>query len=179
MDWPALAAAIGGPAVGLAAVRQARSDSDARRHESDADRRLRRLHELDDAMAAFLAALSKAIAFLTNMPHIDPRHPLVLFGRATDRVSDALVPGRTWLRNRRGLAKALPGDPYAAANEVVEAAARLRVLDPGDALDTAIENALDYLIELGEDRADEKLARWPHVRREVLGAIKATRAALA
>src|SRR6266545_2791910 len=140
-----------------------------------AERADQRQRDLENAMSDFLAAITKAVGFLHGMPQLNERHPVVVWSKVSAKLGDLVAPGRTWVTSRRQLRRILGDEPFLPAERVVDAAARLRVLDPGPALNAAMDEALDYIIELGDNRAAEKLARWPKIRQNVLDGIAATK----
>jgi hypothetical protein len=142
---------------------------------SRAERAEQRRRDLDNAAAEFLAAIVQAVAFLSDLPHIDERHPIVMFGNLSDRIQDAVSPGSSWLKNRRGMRRYLGEQPFLPAERVVDAASRLQVLDPGPELAAAVDAAIDYMIALGGDRTQPQLEKWPEIRRQLLDAIALTR----
>lgn len=77
----------------------------------------------------------------------------------------------------RGQPRRVMGDqPFSHAELVVDAAARLQLLDPGAELEAAVERCLDYVVEQGVIRSLETLDKWPEMRKELVAAIAPTRA---
>jgi len=126
-------------------------------------------------MSDFLGAITKAVGYLQTMPQLNARHPVVVLSRFSAKLGDLISPGRTWVTSRRQLRRVLGNEPFLPAERVVDAAARLRVLDPGPELNAAMDEALDYIIELGENRSAEQLARWPKIHQHVLDGIAVTK----
>jgi len=141
-----------------------------------AERGEQRRRDLENAMTEFLSAITKAVSFLREMPHLDEHHPTVALAHMSAKISDFLIPGRTWVNSRRRMRRVLGEQPLLPAERVVDAAARLQVLDPSPRLAAAVETSLDYLIALGNDRSTEQLEKWSSIHKQLLDGIAATRA---
>jgi hypothetical protein len=144
---------------------------------SRGERLEQRARDLDAALGEYLSALSQTVGEMHDMPHLDPKHPLVRYGVITTRIGNILVPGGGWVRTRRRMRTVFGDAPFRNAARLVDAASRLRVLDPSPGLANAIDEGLDYVIGLGADRSDGERARWPAIRKRTLDAISEAREA--
>jgi hypothetical protein len=141
-------------------------------HAARDERRAQRRRDLEDAMAEFLAALTKAVARLTELPHLAPWHPLNIYADFSRRLSDKVFPGRSYIKAQRQMREVLGDHPLIDAERVVDTASRFRVIGVGPKLESVVDEALEYLITLGSDRSQEQLNRWPSIRERVVSAIE-------
>jgi hypothetical protein len=141
------------------------------------DERLEQRHrDLDAAFSEYLAAVIKAVAGITRVPIVDPDFWF-------HRLSDAIEKGKTRLlgptvgfaQRERGLRSTFADQPFLLAERVVDAHARLLVLDPGPEVAAVTDKISDHLIALGSDRSQTRLDQWPELRRELLEAIQVAR----
>lgn len=136
-----------------------------------------RRRDLDAALSEFLAAVTKAFGRMANLPHMDPAHPMHRLSRWRSGIGERLFgPAHGWANQQIGLRRTLGDEPMLPAERVVDAASRLRILDLGSDLTKAIDETLDYLVDLGDDRSETQLARWPAIRTRLLDAIRVARA---
>lgn len=135
-----------------------------------------RRRDLDRVLGDYLGATVKAVAAMSRMPDVDPEHPLHRFSSAVERGKTALLgPTVGWTQTEARIRRVFGDQPFAPAETYMDAAVRLRVLDPGVDFDAVIEKVSDYLIELGQRRTPEVINRWPEVHRELTAAIQEVR----
>jgi hypothetical protein len=130
-----------------------------------------RRRDLEIAMGEFFAATTKAVALLSGMPRLNERHPVVAWSKVSAKVKDTIAPGWAWVDTQRRLRKLMGNQPFLPAERVVEAAARLKVLDPGPELATAVDACLDYLTQIGPNRTQSALDRWPSIHKQLTDAM--------
>lgn len=134
-------------------------------------------HDFDDALSAYLGATVKAVAALSRIPDVDPKHWFHRFSSAWERTkTSALGPTVGWTQTEVGVRRVFGDRAFAPAEAYVDAAVRLRVLGPGRDLEAVMERVSEYLIELGQRRTLEILEKWPALHRDLTGAIEVTRA---
>jgi hypothetical protein len=107
-----------------------------------------------------------------NAPDLD------LAGWLIDSGSPPHGPVRRWFRAMRWVStekrmrKVFGPEPFAKAERVVLAHARLQILALPPSLDRALVTSLDYVSELGAKRTPVVKARWPEVRGALLDAVR-------
>lgn len=117
-----------------------------------------------------------SVAVMSRMPDVGPEHPFHRFSSAVERGKAALLgPTVGWTQTEARIRRVFGDQPFALGEAYVDAAVRLRVLDPGADFEAMIEKASDYLIELEERRTPEVIARWPEVHKELTAAIQEVR----
>jgi len=133
--------------------------------------------DLDRALSDYLGATVKAVAAISRVPDVDPQHWFHRFSNVVERgKTAALGPTVGWTQTEAGVRRVFGDRPFAPAEAYVDAAVRLRVLDPGAGFEAVMESVSDYLIELGQRRTQEVLDQWPDVHRELTAAIQQVRA---
>lgn len=149
----ALIGAFGGAGIGFAGALKVASDQrlEARRSEK------RR------ALASYLGALYPVISELKEMP---PNKKPDLIDKAIEHVSSEQT---TWVRTRKGLVAMSP-HMFGRHDRLSSAFAYVQLLDMPAPVLSAVEAANDYMIELGEERSETILGRWPAVRKDLLDA---------
>jgi hypothetical protein len=121
--------------------------------------------EKREALAAYLGALYPAVGELREMPpnkNVDP------ISKAIDRLSGEQA---TWVRGRRGLVAMSP-HIFGRIDRLSLALARVQLLHMPGAVMDVVEEANDYVSDLGEERDEELLARWPAIREGLLDAVE-------
>lgn len=151
----ALVGAFGGAGIGfLGAIKVA------------ADQRVEaRLSERRHAMATYLGALSPVVAELKEMP---PNKEPDLVEKAIERISGEQA---TWVRTRKGLVAMSP-HMFGRMDRLSSALAQVHLLDMPAGVMKAVEAANDYAVELGEERSEDLVARWPSIHAELLATSK-------
>jgi hypothetical protein len=149
----ALIGAFGGAAIGfLGAIKVA---ADQRLETRQAERRR--------ALAIYVGALTPVVSELREMP---PNKEPDRFSKAIDQISGEQA---TWIRNRKGLVEISP-HMFGRQDRLSSAVAQVQLLDMPAEVMTAVEAANDYVVELGEERTEDLIARWPSIHADLLDA---------
>lgn len=151
----ALIGAFGGAGIGfLGSIRVAAGQRVEARHVA-------RRH----ALATFVGALTPVVSELKEMP---PNKEPSLFAKAFDQVSDEQA---TWVRNRERLVAMSP-HMFGRQDRLALAMAQVQLLEMPSGIMDAVEAANDYVVELGDERSEEVIARWPSIHAKLLEASK-------
>jgi hypothetical protein len=150
-----LIGAFGGAGIGLLGALKVNADQ---RQEAERSERRR-------AFAVCLGALYPVVSELREMP---PNSEPDALTRAIDQL---LGEQASWVRTRRGLAATSP-QMFGRMDRLSAAMAVVQTLAMPAALLEAVEAANDYVAELGEERSEELVARWPAVRARLLEAAR-------
>jgi hypothetical protein len=149
----ALIGAFGGSGIGFAGALKVAADQRLEDRRSEKRR----------AMASYLGALYPVISELKEMPkNKEPD----LVSKAIEQVSGEQA---TWVRTRKGLVAMSP-HMFGRQDRLSSAFAHVQLLDMPDPVMDAVEAANDYAIELGEERSEAILGRWPTVHKDLLDA---------
>jgi hypothetical protein len=149
-----LIGAFGGALVGLGGAWWL---DRAQRIRSDARERRR-------AYAAFLGALYPAVAELREMP---PNRNGGLYERLDSLLTTEQA---AWVKTRRGLAATSP-QLFSRVDRLLAAIALLQVLDLPDEVTSAVDDAVEYVERLGEDRTPGRVAEWPPLHERLQRAV--------
>lgn len=151
----ALMGAFGGAGIGfLGAIKVA------------ADQRVETRHiERRHALASYVGALTPVVSELREMP---PNKEPDLVTKAIDQISGEQA---SWVRTRKGLVAMSP-HMFGRVDRLASAFAQVQLLDMPREVMEAVEAANDYAIELGEERSEDLVARWPPIHANLLDASK-------
>jgi hypothetical protein len=91
-----------------------------------------------------------------------------LVNKAIEQISGEQA---TWVRTRKGLVAMSP-HIFGRQDRLSSAFAHLQLLDMPTDVMKAVEAANDYAAELGEERSEDLVTRWPSIHADLLEASK-------
>jgi hypothetical protein len=148
-----LIGAFGGAGIGfLGAIKVA---ADQRDDARQIERR--------QALTGYLGALYPVVGELREMP---PNKDPDLLTKAIDQLSGEQA---AWVRTRKGMIAMSPHS-FGRMDRLSSAMAQVQLLDMPSEVMEAVESASDYVRELGEERSEELVGRWPSIREALLSA---------
>lgn len=150
-----LIGAFGGAGIGFAGALKINTDQ---RKEAQRNERRR-------ALAVYLGALYPVVSELREMP---PNSEPDALTRMIDRLQGEQA---SWVRTRRGVVAAFP-HAFGRMDRLSGAMAVVQTLEMPAAVLEVVEKANDYAAELGEQRTDELVEKWPEIQKELLYAAK-------
>lgn len=149
----ALIGALGGAIIGFFGAIKVAADQ---RDEANRSEKRR-------SLAAYLGALTPVVSELKAMP---PNKEPDLLTKVVEQMSTEQA---TWVRTRKGLVAMSP-HMFGRMERLSLAIAQVQLLDMPPSVVDAVEAANDYAAELGDERSDELIARWPLIHADLLSA---------
>ncbi len=110
---------------------------------------------------SFLGALYPAVAQLREMPS---NRSGGLFERIDSLLS---TPQAEWARSQRAIATMAP-QIFGRIDRLLAALALLQVIDLPPEVVSEVDNAVEYVERLGENRTRERVEEWPAIRERLL-----------
>jgi hypothetical protein len=150
-----LIGAFGGAGIGFLGALKVNAD---RRQEEQRSERRR-------AFATYLGALYPVVSELREMP---PNAEPNLLSQAIDKLGSEQA---SWMATRKRLVAANP-HMFGRMDRLSAAMAQVQTLAMPVVVVDAVEKANDYAAELGDERSEELVAKWPAVREELLDKAK-------
>jgi hypothetical protein len=117
------------------------------------------------ALSTYIGALSPVVSELREMP---PNREPDFVTKAIDQISGEQA---SWVRTRKGLV-ALSPHMFGRMDRLSSALAEVQLLDMPTEVMEAVDAANDYAVELGEERSEDLIARWPPIHADLLAASK-------
>lgn len=150
-----LIGAFGGAGLGFAGALKINSDQ---RKEAQRSERRR-------AFGVYLGALYPVITELREMP---PNSEPDALTRLIDHLQGEQA---AWVRTRRGVMATFP-HAFGRMDRLSGAMAVVQTLAMPAAVLEIVEKANDYAAELGEERTEELVEKWPEIQKQLLAAAK-------
>jgi hypothetical protein len=135
--------------------------------------------EVREHLGRFAGALIIAVAYIRDVPPNAPEFGAGSFVPAfvKEKMPDGFsrwTAAYRWVSTQQRMRRVLGDRPFLYAERVVLAAAPLRVFPLPPALRQVIDDTLDYVIELSEERSDELKSKWPEVHLRFYSIVQAS-----
>jgi hypothetical protein len=138
--------------------------STTKRHEqAELEREVRR------AIGQFLGAVVVAVGQLQRMPETPPSlEPITSIAEHLPAAPRRWLQAQRWVSTEERMRQVLGSRPFLDAERVVLAHAPLSLLPLPVVLQAALEETLDYVVNLAEERTQELKDEWPRVRQRLI-----------